>query len=1273
MYKKFLFYKFSYLFILLFIFLQLFLSSCGNITFNEPVNEFFEYYTNSAEIIEHNIFDSIGSGNDGLDTFLSDSDKTIYLQLRNPQQYILDFNYEFDNSQIAAKAAQFSDSVRFTQASDNQSAVLIFGKNFLNSVDNNEVISGTQIIKDLSGTITVHEASTQREFKSYKISVMVNTPPPRAAGAVFQRDQPASLTPGTTAQYIVCFNIKNLTGTFHEKDTKDLYIGSEHYRISYETGSLVISDPNNYGKLSLTPPDLYNLDGSAQIFTPLTSAGYTAVYYSSGVDPNSLEASSTIGYSLALYDDFGFSSSTYVSNRSDKLRPPSISVLSTGTDYCADDDTGIYNVVLSHNRSSYHYDENGETEGEPSSGMPVITYTFYNAADNSEVSSGSGTAPITIPLENGQYYVKAFASYNGYVDSDLMSECSTTASKFTIHKSANYYINKNASADGNGSKRKPYSKITQCIAAINAAENNDPVSTGYKIILQSDLSADNSESTTDAFAAIDSAIKVTVEGNGYTIDGTGYDRAFLIDSGAEVTFNNLNISGSGIDVNNSKLSYESGSISGIQSTGYAGSAIKVSGSSGILELGSEDGIVTITGNTAGFTQPSGAVYIDNDSTLNLYKAVINNNYDGDGNKANLYLKSSGSIPAKINICSPLTGSQIGIKSNLPPALGTTIQFTERYGYNGGYNNGVNPGTYFIGDEHGVGYDESNGEAILALSGGEINLDFDETVTFSLESAYIPFHERKLMNINVRKTLGTEEIDITSACTDFNYSLSYFGEDVGNLYYDNTSVTNSVQIYNNLRSGNYVLFVRCKYNGFTYSQELNVYVRTLDELYVSETGDDSNSGARQAEALRTFSRALGLIRESGTRNFVIIHISGNVELGDISAAGHLNTCTSELARLTVQGSTSNAKITASGSSVLEIGNNGPRSIVLDNICFERENDNSSTIKLIRQNCDLTLRGNSRISGKLEVSKGSVIAVDSTYTASQNVNILPASNDSTDRIIVSGSSDADLLAKFVCANNEWSIDREGRLAAPLKAAPDAVGDLVLKSGKAVAYNNRTKINSTQRADAIAVIFYDHNDVYSGVNQKMGDRLLGVGIGSFDGHVERYSIGEGTAAANGWFKWIDANNSAPCWSGGDFSRNGNGISGDVDGSDNLAQIGAQMRAWGKTDDTNQWHYNAIQWAMWSYHNRFEEEWRNGWYLPSAPEFLVFWWNRDVVNNVLDYAAPDLRKFNTTDWFWTSTTPLGDACADRDAIYFCWGDGKTNWEDSFRQHCVCAIRNFK
>ena len=55
----------------------------------------------------------------------------------------------------------------------------------------------------------------------------------------------------------------------------------------------------------------------------------------------------------------------------------------------------------------------------------------------------------------------------------------------------------------------------------------------------------------------------------------------------------------------------------------------------------------------------------------------------------------------------------------------------------------------------------------------------------------------------------------------------------------------------------------------------------------------------------------------------------------------------------------------------------------------------------------------------------------------------------------------------------------------AAPDAVGDIVLKNGTAIAYYDGLTLTDQEKADAIAVIFY------AGGDNELGNRKLGVGL--------------------------------------------------------------------------------------------------------------------------------------------------------------------------------------
>lgn len=1268
---------------------------------NVGVKSYFEYYTETAAVIKEENENSIGQSVEGIDCIESNEDKSLTLYLRNPQSFNLIFSYVFDSSDIAEAFPDSHAVVIFEQSSAKDIVTLTFDRDFLNSVDKGNVrkhdAEGNltdEIVKDISGTIHIKEEELKREFESHHVSVMTNSAPPDIRGALVQRDKAYPVPSGESAQYVLCFNLKNLNGTVHEKDTKKISISAggivEHFLIDFSSGNLAITDSNGSSaglNLTAANPGIYNLDGESSIFS--AADGYTSLYYLTGINPDTGSAgASDILYTVSLSDDFGFSSSAKISNCSEKLRPPSINVTHEGTAYYADDVTGLYEITLDHSRECYHYTTSGEEAGEPLSTAPLIEYEVYNTA-GTLVTNGKKAAPVKVSLEKGSYYVKAFARSAGYIDSDSLQTCAVSTDAFTVRRSANYYVSKTGSDGWNGSKNKPYRTIQWCLSKIQSAAQEDFIETGYSIILQSDITPGDNESDFSSNGeylvcfnkgSLSQDIRYTVEGNGHTIDAQRSAESsggvIKISGGITVTFNDLTVKGGYknvgpgivVDDTGTSLNFNSGSVTGC--TG-GDSAIGVYTNS-TLNLGSLTGSVTISGNTEVETELPCAVYIDTNVTFNLYKAIIYDNYDPEGNQANLYLEGSGQLSDQsvINVMGALEGCKIGVYAACEPKAGQPVPFTSGYGYIVGSNEGKAPGLYFIGDRDGVSYNAQTGEAVLAKNGGGLNPVIDEEIKILADSMYVPFNTQKDIHISVIKTSGSEQTDVTADCSDTSFALYYYGDTLEKGTYYTTN-GNTFTAKTALRTGEYVIFVSTRYNGRTYSAQLPLAVRGMEEVYVDQTrGNDSNDGSNE-HPVKTLKGAIRLVNATESFGFYTICINGNISVGGTGTA----TLNSKVASLSILKSGTSATVTGGSSTILKV--NEQVDVSIENVVFTTTG-NANVIEFDSakgQDSTLMLKGSALV-GRIKLAKGNTIVINEAYPASSTVYVHPADDDTSDRIIIGGNITDEKLAAFVCSNDKWSIDREGRLAAPLKDAPDTVGDLVLKSGKAVAYENRAKINSTQRADAIAVIFYDHKDEYDGVNQKLGDRLLGVGIGSFDGHTERYSIGEGTAAANGWFKWIWANQSTPQWNGANHSRDGSGIGGDVDGSDNLAQIGAQMRAWGRTDDTGQWHYCAIQWAMYSYPNnrQYTGDWRNGWYLPTSGEYLVFWWNRNIVNSVLDYAAPATRRFNTGDWFWTaSCPPESSGAADRDAIFFKWLDGKADWEDSFREHCVCAIRNFK
>ncbi len=968
------------------LFLSFSLISCD--LFNLDLEGFFVKYTETAAIDKDFKTDSIGIDISGIECVESNEDKTVTFYLRNPQHYKLIFSYEFDRKEVAMRFQ--ADSVcSFIQSEDGKSMTMTFSHDFLHELEMGAVQELDEegnptgnIQKNISGTIKIVEQETERVFEPYHLELAVNSAPPRMRGAVIQRDKPVPNNSGETAHLVACFNIKNLSGTVHQADTKDLYIDNELYHIDFSSGSISITDSkgNTTGlKLSVTPPPaLCHLDGSESVFTAGSSAdGYLPLYYTTDIDADSEIASNTLSYTIKLKDDANFSTSATVENVIDRLRPPSVNVTSTATDYSADDVTGTFDLVISHDGENYHNENGLEVGGSKIAENPSITYEVYDQS-GSVIAEGTKKAPVTVPVEIGKYYVKAYASCIGYIDSDYMADdeehCASSANTFTVHRSANFYVSKSGNnGSNNGSTKRPYRTIQKCIDQIRNMAQNDPTDNYYCIILQSDISVDSSDTSsvladfTKTGVSSDEELVYYIEGNGYTINAGGKNLAMKICAGTEVILEDVTVKGAGIKVDSGVLNFADGNIKDITAENK-GSAL--SAESGEIYLGTE-GLVTISGNICNYEETPCAVYIGGDASLNIKNAVIYDNKDSDENQRNLYLAKNGDDQIKVNISGQLTGSKIGINTESVPSPGNSITFTKAYGYKTGNNEGITPGTYFIGDVEGVGYDKSSGEAVLAQNGGNFKINFEEKITFALESMYVPYNTEKVMKVIVTKTeteeTETRETDITDECTNFSYILTEYGSPV----YTPDSTRSSFTM-KKLGSGSYKLFVSCNYKNRSYSQELDVGIRDVDEFYVAADGNDHNSGTKESEPVKTFGYALKLFEDSGSTNFAAIHIKGNVNLGTLNTE-RTNTLSKTIPSLTIDSSTT-ASINGGTDTILNV--TSQTAVIIKNVqLINNENSSAYALKLSNPNTKLTIHGKAALS-KVYLADGTCINTDSS---------------------------------------------------------------------------------------------------------------------------------------------------------------------------------------------------------------------------------------------------------------------------------------------------------
>ncbi len=250
-------------------------SGCKNpasSSWEEPVRDYFEEYTNTAAIEKHEINAESIKDKNNTSCVSSDGAKTLTFYLRNPREYTLitDFPPAVEAGVTIEQDRQDKTIIRVTYPQDYLVA--------------NE--GGGQI----GGTIHLAESETLREFDSYSFSLKCNTPPP----AVTRQCVNAS---GST--YWVCFWLPTaeLANPIHS-DVKTLYIKG------LTTKAVNIADLA--AENASDPGDLAALDNTAP-FTPPTSSTYTAFYYNTG---RTVRTGENIQWSIYLEDNDGLKSKT---------------------------------------------------------------------------------------------------------------------------------------------------------------------------------------------------------------------------------------------------------------------------------------------------------------------------------------------------------------------------------------------------------------------------------------------------------------------------------------------------------------------------------------------------------------------------------------------------------------------------------------------------------------------------------------------------------------------------------------------------------------------------------------------------------------------------------------------------------------------------------------------------------------------------------------------------------------------------------------------------
>lgn len=460
------------------------------------------------------------------------------------------------------------------------------------------------------------------------------------------------------------------------------------------------------------------------------------------------------------------------------------------------------------------------------------------------LASGSSLSSITpykdyFALSNDDWIIKANGAGNALVLDAPIYVAGQTSHPYTG-------VAGKAPADGGtGSKSAPLDTIANACALMS-----DPT-WDYTILVDGTI-------TRSQISARPSAHSITLKGaNSFTSND---DRKDIINAGGSGTALSILYILSGetsvpVTIENLKIT------GGSQGSGGAGIHI---GNYRNVTLG-DDLLVQENNGPGVYVSSSGA-------TLNLNGNVVvsgNKVYNDTNKSCNVYLPDGKTINVFGALKKGDEKAQIGISTENPPTLTSTIAFTANYGI----FNSVAPGTYFTGDQWTVAAG-SDGEACLAASGGNITIE--------------PVYEDITINVDktsVLKSASEKKFTFTAICTDSEgntnpitigngegqlaltiESVTYHGEALPSSYYE--VGTDYVIFKDSMPAGNYTINTRPVYQGSL--SEARTHSAGF-EVKIKESNIENVSSASQAVS------SIAALTDNAT-----ICVTGEMTMSDVTS-------------------------------------------------------------------------------------------------------------------------------------------------------------------------------------------------------------------------------------------------------------------------------------------------------------------------------------------------------------------------------------------------------
>ncbi len=776
-------------------------------SWNEPVKDYFQKYTETSAVTEYEVVSGTYEKGSGKIFVSSAQDFEVRLFLRNPQNYIFPADCisltfpNFDKDSAEEKfGTQIDTSVVSILQDESDASVMIlkYPTEFL-------VLAETGF--NISPEIRLFHPVSKADFGSYtSLRALCNSAPPLIFGSVVYKDS-------SSGKYVVFFNMpsKGLLSGIHS-DIKSVSVNGEKTSVilntdgtfDFENASFKVGNDSASYSASLTP------------FVEYGQAAYF-------VTDDTL-TDEAIVYSITLEDEAGFSSTVQTSVQSIRLESVEVfdsseKSLQSGDVVPQDENSSYATITLSPAKTAGDGSDTSDS---------VVVYELYQGSDDSGkvlFSGKNSSGEISLKIPAGKVFLRVYSHKDLYADS-IPKEFGIQVLKSMLFVSPNGNDTTNT-----GSADSPFATIAKTFSDDGFSD----ITVLGTVQLAGSVQEDVELSVANA--------NVVINGNGNSVSSLK-----MAASGGKLKANKLNVAGS-VAVENGELDFSDGKVDSdvtVKGGKLAAENVSVTGSvdieSGELDFsdGKVDSDVTVKGGklAAENVSVAGSMNIES-GEISVSGGTISGNITVSGgtlllkdckvdgkinyNGGNLVLEGSTTIADKIEIASD--SLVIGVKNLTSQKVATISGIDSRdknsvilVSEDGDEKSMSETCALFDLDSEKwiITADSSGKKGILNTSGGSIVVE-EYTVNFTVESS-VKAGEKISVSVNVMDSAGKI---VETADSDFtNWSLKLFnhGTDTGKASSENTIETDE-----NWPSDSYQLFVSVEFDGLAYSSVFDVEI------------------------------------------------------------------------------------------------------------------------------------------------------------------------------------------------------------------------------------------------------------------------------------------------------------------------------------------------------------------------------------------------------------------------------------------------------------------